>query len=338
MYMLPATMLLVCLPIHSDAVPEPPDLRTAVTRGLKRLEQGSSSYIKNRQCFSCHHQAVTLAAYQAARQRGLEVSAERQKEQLDFTLATFKPRLSQIRKGDGVGGGNTMTGYGLFALSAAGHPADEVTAALVEFLLIRQRGDGSWPATANRPPSEGSKFTTAALALQALKTYAGANKEPAEKDDRAQRIHKVWTRGRDWLLDSKPASTEDRTFHLRGLVTVEAEARVIETARQQLLGEQRSDGSWAQLADRDGDAYATAQALVALRRAGLAVEDRGFQAGIRYLLKTQNADGSWLVTTRSRPIQTFFDNGDPGGKSQFISFLATAWGVTALLEAWPGKE
>lgn len=334
--MLASTLLLLCLPLGAD--PEVPDLRSAVTRGLKRLEQGSSSYIKNRQCFSCHHQAVTLAAYQAARQRGLEVSPERLKEQVDYSLAHFKPRLSQIRKGEGMEGGNTMTGYGLFALSAAGYPADEVTAAMVDFLVIRQRGDGSWPATANRPPSEGSKFTTAGLALEALKAYGAATKEPAEDDERAQHIHKVWNRGREWLLENKPVNTEDRTFHLRGLVAGQVDARVIEGARQQLLAEQREDGSWAQLSDRDGDAYATGQVLVALRRAGLPASDRTYQAGIRYLLKTQNADGSWLVTTRSRPIQTFFDNGDPGGKSQFISFLATAWSVTALLEGWPEKE
>jgi N-acyl-D-amino-acid deacylase len=43
------------------------------------------------------------------------------------------------------------------------------------------------------------------------------------------------------------------------------------------------------------------------------------------------------VQTRSRPVQVFFDNGDPGGKSQFISFLATGWATLALLEACPEK-
>jgi hypothetical protein len=34
-------------------------------------------------------------------------------------------------------------------------------------------------------------------------------------------------------------------------------------------------------------------------------------------------------------LQLFFDNGDPGGKSQFISFAATGWAVLALLEQFP---
>jgi hypothetical protein len=33
----------------------------------------------------------------------------------------------------------------------------------------------------------------------------------------------------------------------------------------------------------------------------------------------------------------FFDNGDPHGKSQFISFAATGWAVLALLETVPGR-
>jgi N-acyl-D-amino-acid deacylase len=47
-------------------------------------------------------------------------------------------------------------------------------------------------------------------------------------------------------------------------------------------------------------------------------------------LRTQHDDGSWLVETRSKPVQVYFDNGDPHGKSQFISVAATSWAVAAL--------
>ena len=46
--------------------------------------------------------------------------------------------------------------------------------------------------------------------------------------------------------------------------------------------------------------------------------------------KNQKDDGSWLVKTRSKPIQKFFDNGDPHGKNQFISISATSWATAAL--------
>ena len=49
------------------------------------------------------------------------------------------------------------------------------------------------------------------------------------------------------------------------------------------------------------------------------------------------AESLGIHQTGSRPVQVFFDNGDPGGKSQFISFLATGWATLALLESCPEK-
>ena len=89
------------------------------------------------------------------------------------------------------------------------------------------------------------------------------------------------------------------------------------------------------LSKMDGDAYATATALVALRRAGLDTKGEAYQMGVRHLLRSQRADGAWVVKTRSKPLQRFFDNGDAGGKSQFISFAVTNWAVPALLETMP---
>src|SRR5262249_34283715 len=247
------------------------------------------------------------------------------------TIERFK-KQEQIVKGQGIGGANTTVAYALFTLEAAGHAPDETTAALVEFLLVKQRSDGAWPATTKRPPTEGSLFTNNALALRALQKY-GPAKDAKDADELRKRIDAALAKGRDWLLKNKPDDTEDKAFRLRALVTAGADAKEIDSARDLLLKEQRDDGSWSQLSDHDGDAYATALVLMALRQAGVKPDDVAYQKGVKYLLKTQREDGGWVVETRSRPIQIFFDNGDPGGKSQFISFAATGWAVRALLEA-----
>jgi hypothetical protein len=75
--------------------------------------------------------------------------------------------------------------------------------------------------------------------------------------------------------------------------------------------------------------------LVTLRRAGLAATEKAHQKGVKYLIDSQLDDGAWFVQTRSKPLQKFFDNGDHGGKSQFISFAATNWAVLALLDTLP---
>jgi hypothetical protein len=307
----------------------PPDaLSHAIRRGIDRLQAGAAKYTENRQCFSCHHQALTVAALVEAQRRGFAVDAALLKDQVRFTLASFTPKLAQIRKGQSVPGGNTMVAYGLFTLREAHHPRDDTTAALVEYLLVRQHADGSWPALMPRPPSEGSRFTNTALALQALSHYG---KDASSR----KRIDAAYAKGKAWLTTHEPDTTEDRVLHLRGLVAVKADAT---KARRTLESQQLPDGSWSQLPRLPGDAYATAGVLLSLRAAGMPRADAAYRKGIAYLLRTQKADGSWLVTTRSRPVQTFFDNGDPGGKSQFISFAATGWATWALLDSLPADD
>ena len=323
--------LLACSAVASAApAAAPPDrMGQAIRRGIDRLQAGAAKYTENRQCFSCHHQALTVAALVEAKALGFAIDAPLLKDQVRFTLASFAPKLAQVRKGQSVPGGNTMAAYALFTLQNAGHPRDDTTSALVEFLLVRQHADGSWPALMPRPPSEGSRFTNTALALQALTHYG------RDKSALRERIDAAHAKGKAWLTTHEPATTEDRVFHLRGLVALKADAT---KARRALQAEQLPDGSWAQLPKRPGDAYATAGALLSLRAAGLPRSDAAYRKGIAYLLRTQNADGSWIVATRSRPVQTFFDNGDPGGKSQFISFAATGWATWALLDSLPPDD
>jgi N-acyl-D-amino-acid deacylase len=313
--------------------PADPAVKAAIEKGLKRIAAGVTNYPKNRNCFSCHHQAMAVFSMTAAQQRGFEVDCELLQDQIDFSMRTFRNR-SLIARGQGVGGDSTSVVYALHTFATVDHPYDETVAALVQYLLAKQRRDGSWPVPAQRPPTMGSLFTNTGLALHVLKKY-GPPKDAEGAADLQKRIDESFTRGRDWLLTNQPESTEDRVFHLKGLVYAGAEAKAIETARTQLLKEQREDGSWAQLKDMTGDAYATATALVALRQAGLDVGHEAYRKGIKYLLATQTEEGAWIVTTRSRPLQIFFDNGDPGGKSQFISYVATNWAVLALLETVP---
>jgi hypothetical protein len=82
------------------------------------------------------------------------------------------------------------------------------------------------------------------------------------------------------------------------------------------------------------DAYATGQVLAALHEAGVVTaKDRPYRRAVSYLLKTQLADGSWFVESRSLPVQPYFETEFPHGRSQFISCAATAWATLALSQA-----
>jgi len=69
----------------------------------------------------------------------------------------------------------------------------------------------------------------------------------------------------------------------------------------------------------------------------LAVNAPAYINGLNYLLKSQHADGSWHVTSRSRPFQAYYETGFPHGKDQFISTSAAAWATLAILLALPEK-
>ena len=99
---------------------------------------------------------------------------------------------------------------------------------------------------------------------------------------------------------------------------------------------QRADGGWAQRNELSSDAYATGQSLFALASAiGTGPEDKAYARGIRFLLSTQRADGSWYVRSRSPKFQPFFESGFPYGHDQWISMMATGWGAAALARGVP---
>ena len=128
-------------------------------------------------------------------------------------------------------------------------------------------------------------------------------------------------------------------MQLLGLAWADTKPSEIQERAQELLAEQQPDGGWSQLAELGTDAYATGQALVALQNAAkMPASDAAIQRGIAFLLRTQFADGSWLVRTRSFPFQPYKESGFPYGKDQWISAAGTSWAAMALSLALPPQE
>ena len=127
-------------------------------------------------------------------------------------------------------------------------------------------------------------------------------------------------------------------MQLLGLAWAKAPADDIRLSAVALLREQRPDGGWAQTGTLETDAYATGQALVALREAGQAVSSDEYRRGVDYLLRTQFPDGSWLVRSRAFPVQPLRDSGFPHGRHQWISAAGTSWASMAIALALPPES
>jgi hypothetical protein len=63
-----------------------------------------------------------------------------------------------------------------------------------------------------------------------------------------------------------------------------------------------------------------------------------YERGVQYLLRTQQADGSWYVKTRALAFQPYFESGFPYGYDQWISAAATSWATMALAAALPPAQ
>jgi acetyl esterase/lipase len=304
------------------------EIKAAVARALPLMQKGAEGHIAKRSCFACHNQALPMLAVTTARSRGFAVRDEDVAKQLKAITAFLDQNRDNYRQGKGTGGQVDTAGYALYTLELGGWTPDKTTAAMVEYLLQRDSKRDHWQNVSDRPPSEASPFTTTYLAIRCLRTWG--------LPEHRERIDRRIEAARGWLVKTPGKDTEDRVFRLRALHVCGAADKELQSAVQELLHAQRTDGGWAQTDTLESDAYATGSALVALHEAGgVPVSDPAYERGTAFLLKNQHADGSWFVHSRSKPFQTYYESGFPHGKDQFISLAASGWAATALALASP---
>jgi ankyrin repeat protein len=307
-------------------VERPLPLRAAVEKGVTSMDGIGPAFYKRTGCVSCHNQSLPAMARQLASERGIRVEPAVASHADEATLATWRPRRNANFVGRCGGSGYIPTvTYGLASMAAQGSPANSVTDSQVVCLASRQSADGSWRVNDIRPPLSGNAFLYTALAIRSLDTYA----PPALRTHVQRRIE----RARSFLLAATPRDTQDEAFKLMGLVWSHAASADIQTQAKRLAALQRADGGWAQTPLMHPDAYATGQALYALRLAGRSPGDATYKAGVQNLLRNQRQDGSWFVQSRGFGFQPYAEYGFPHGTSQFLSAAATAWAVMALVPA-----
>jgi ankyrin repeat protein len=304
-------------------------VRTAVEKATGLLERSATEFFRQSGCVGCHHQSLTIAAVHAARAGGAKVDEGAAGELAKMIMAEFTAgvwtRLQRFDPG-GLGDGQA---YAMLALAGAGHARDEVTDAIAIHTVAMQRRDGSWHVgDVSRPPIQESELARTARAIRLLQLYA----PPALKPEFDARIG----RARDWLAGAHAKTNDDLAMQMVGLYWAGAPAARL---GRELLAAQRSDGGWGQNRDLASDAYATGEALWALREAGvLKPADTAYRRGVQFLLGTQWPDGSWYVRSRAPKFQPYFQSGFPFEHDQWVSAAGTAWAVMALAPAIPDEK
>ena len=327
--------------VRADNPVSAADLRRAAERGLDLLVKTSPTFIKKGGCNSCHNQMLPVAAQAFARTRGIVSEPAVALLPGDLSDATTERYAEYSIAG---GAGVNMLSFELFAADLNRTPGDARIRAQIRYIKAQQQPDGHWRGgsgalinnaqqalsrPAARPPLNFDDFAPTAFMVRALRAYGG----PETDDDTRERI----VRAGKWLVGAKPGRTQEHAFRVLGLTWASADRRSITAAARALQSLQRADGGFSQLPTLPSDAYATGLALYALHEAGMSPAHRVYQAGLKYLLSTQAADGTWHVRSRSLEFQPYFESGYPYGRDQWISAAGAAYAVLAIAAGVPAE-
>ena len=309
-------------------------IREAVQASLPLLQRADAQFTKQAACFSCHNNSVEAMAIGLARQRGFHLDEPTAAAQVRFNVEALEAKRDRLRQGYMISEVGDMfsdfvVSYVLVGLHAEHHKPDLNTDAAAMFLLARQQANGEWayPQADTRPPICLQYIGQTALAMRALQLYAPQN-------DKAV-YDKSVRRAANWLAKAKAFNNEDRCWRLTGLSWANTDPAAIKKARQELRATQRPDGGWSDLPTMPSSAYATGRSLVSLRLGGLPASDPAYQRGIKFLLSSQQEDGSWYTKTRALAFQPYFEGSFPHGYDQWMSAAATSWATMALTYALP---
>lgn len=304
-------------------------IQSPVSRSLDLLAKAGPSVVNEKGCFSCHHQGLPSLAGWYARRAGMQ-GAQIAEANRKLVYPVLQRSSALLQHGVAPAGEAATVAWQLIGLSSDGQKADLFTDVAVNYLAATQMEDGSWLERWGRPPLEYSTVAATAVAIRALDLYGF----PSRRQEFQERI----ARAGAWLAKTEPVSSEENAMRLLGLVWSRAPQAVTGKTSHDLASAQRRDGGWAQLPSLPSDAYATGQALVALRESGhFRTGSPAFIRGVKYLLGTQAADGSWHVRGRSLPVQPLFESGFPYERDQWISAAGTSWAVMALSLATPSR-
>ncbi len=311
------------------------DPRVSVGRAVNLLLPAAPVAYQKRGCITCHSQALVAMAAAEARQRGVAIDEEMEQTNLQQIEASYKIFGELAMQGDQPGGNIITIGYVMMALAAERHPLDTITAQMIHAAAALQLPDGTWtPNGVSRPPMEDTLVTATAMGIRSLTAIPAAGYR-AEVEEKLRRA-------RQWLLNVNARSAEDRAMKLMGLVWSKAPRSDIDAEVRAILAAQRNapqdQGGWAQRDDMQADAYATGISLYALHLAGVPVTGDAYLNGVRYLMRNQYQDGSWLVRTRSYPTQPYFESGYPFGNNQFLSAGAASWSALAIAYTLPNPQ
>jgi hypothetical protein len=276
-----------------------PRARAAAQRGLDFLGQAARQWQSQHKCYGCHVQAVTLEALTVGKSHQYRV-ASADLDSMVFGMTKISGGAHGphgLTVGEGAHLLETSKTFGGAAFAhfderVGPRLRKELTDTAAQLLAYQEKDGSVRPSYDNAPVAAGRVQATA----QALITWRQAQARTADT-----RWLVPIRRAEEWLtLQGKRMSDEgggiqDVDHAIIGLVAagagsgdklIAALARVVEKA-------QNPDGGFGYHKGEPSNAFATGQALYALRLASRSDGDSVVRKGTAFLLKTQEQSGGW---------------------------------------------
>ena len=180
--------------------------------------------------------------------------------------------------------------------------------------------------------STGSSYLGAALAAIAVGDAPGGYAADSSIHDRVEALRSFLQRNADTTHLLNRAMALWASGELSGVLSSAQRQSIVDA----LYSAQRADGGWATASlgpwkrrdatplDSASDGYATALALIALERGGVARDEQHLRAGTTWLVQHQEATGMWRAASLNKSRDPATDIG------KFMSDAATAYAVIAL--------
>jgi hypothetical protein len=229
---------------------------------------------------------------------------------------------------DRVGGGLEALGPLLIASqgTASVLTQPEFRDGVIDLMSQIQLADGSWTPggqfTGMRrwtlPTANQSTTMWTTLALASYDTPDPKRSASIQKAIAYQRLQTPNPDNREWLAM--------RLLFERRFGSDEEVAKL----RQQLLDARNGDGAWGWEKGVPSDALTTGLAIYVLAKARAGVDSSVFRDARKWLLASQQSDGSWLT-----PAKNFTKSIDPKRlivRDEIYHYWGTAWAVIGLLE------
>lgn len=341
--------------LAADASIDKPAAQQAIARSITWLESDMRTWREERGCAACHHGPMYLWSINVAKRQGYEVNESQLQEFTRWLLTDDEARIfpksaaptqtaksvasSSDRMTEAMMGHRNLSqptiylSHALNALPEQEPLRETAWKKVIEHLVTAQGDDGAFVGRDAWRPIFNTPQILTLFVVAGLRDAAVSNSSSTEPAERQALLKSA-----EAFLSKKAPDETQQGLVLRLLseprqidqpCSDDQSTNVAELVHR-LTVLQRSDGGWSQTDDRESDAFATGQTLTALHRTGVSSSNPSIRRGIAYLLRTQNQDGTWPMTSRPNP-----ETGKPAKFLNPITYAATAWATLGLTSVVP---